>query len=188
MSSSRHLGVAILMLVLIVGLGGLLLVWPSYREAGGIDLQIQELRKKGENYSLQSEEITKLTTELEALNHRIDTGLKVIPDSSDIAGLMRVLSLPVDGVHVRDQTFTAGPAREAVVGAKLAAQIQPLTVDMEARFDAVFALMRVAESMDRLLRISSVNIVCDRRQNENQPYAKASVVLEAVFEPPEEGP
>lgn len=186
MSSSRHLGIAILMLVLIVGVGGLLLVWPVYRESAGIDLQVQVLNKKAEQDDVQAEEIAKLTTSIETLNHQIDTGLKIIPESSDIAGLMRALSLPVDDVHVRDQTFTAGPAREAVVGTNLTTRVQPLTVELESRFDAVFALMRAAESMDRLLRISSVKIACDRRLDEDQPFARASIVLEVVFNPSEE--
>ena len=33
MSSRRHLAFAILSLLVVVGLGGVLLVWPAYREA-----------------------------------------------------------------------------------------------------------------------------------------------------------
>ena len=69
---------------------------------------------------------------------------------------------------------------------QLPTRVQPLTVDMEARFDSIFALLRAAESMDRLLRVSSVKIACERRVAGVQPLAKASIVLEAVYEPTEE--
>ena len=186
MSSRQHLGFAIALLVAIVGLGGLLLVWPAYRDAASIDRRVHDLRRKGENYDAQAREIARLTTELDELHEVIKEDLKRIPESSDIAGLMRVLSLPVDDVHVRDQTFTAGTVKEAVAGTELPTRVQPLTIEMHARFDAIFALIRSAESMDRLLRISAVNITCDRRRDEDQPFATASIVLEAVFDPPRE--
>jgi len=96
---------------------------------------------------------------------------------------MRRLSMPVDGVYVYDQTFTAGDPREAVPGGDLSIMVQPLTVDMDARFDSIFALMGQAESMDRLMRISSVSIAIDRTNKENT-IATASIVLESVFDPP----
>ena len=174
---------AILWLVLVVVLGGVLLVWPAYRSATDLDRQAAVLQNKGENYDLQARRIADLTVQLEEITQRVDTGLKVIPDSSDIAGLMRTLSMPVDGLFVHDQTFTAGDVREAVPGGEMSARVQPLTVDMLARFDTVFALMRKAESMPRLLRIASVSIATENRpEYEDLAVAKASIVLEAVFD------
>ncbi len=175
---------AIFWLVLVVGVGGLLLVWPSYRTATALDRQSEALRNKGENYDLQARRIASLTTKLDEMTHRVDTGLKVIPGSSDIAGLMRTLSMPVDGVHVHDQTFTAGDIGYAVPGGELSVRVQPLTVEMLAKFDTIFTLIRRAESMSRLLRIASITIVTERRpEYEDLTVAKASIVLEAVFDP-----
>ena len=175
---------AIFWLVLVVGLGGLLLVWPAYRSATDLDRQAAVLRDKGENFEVQARRIDSLTTQLDEITNRVDSGLKVIPDSSDLAGLMRTLSLPVDGVYVHDQTFTAGDAREAVPGGEMSARVQPLTVDMVARFDTIFALMRRAESMARLLRIASISIVTENRpEYEDLAVAKASIILEAVYDP-----
>lgn len=185
MTSGKHLGFAILAMLLVVGLGGLLLAWPSYRQAAAINHQAETLRRKGENYTAQAEEITALTAELNAAQHRIDAELKAVPDSPDIAGLMRVLSLPVDGVSVRDQTFTAGHPKPAVASSELSAMVVPLTVEMEARFDSIFALIRVAESMHRLLRVSSVNVVCERQDLIDERFGRASIVLEAVYDPAE---
>jgi Tfp pilus assembly protein PilO len=177
---------AILSMLVVVGVGGLLLAWPAYREAAALNRQTDELRAKGERYELQAEQITRLSAQLDKATRRMDTRLKPVPEAPDIAGLMRVLSLAVDGSNVRDQMFDAGDPKDAVSGSDLSVRVTPLTIDLEARFDAVFALLRAAESMDRLLRISTVRIVCNRPHDDDQPFTKATVVLEAVFELAEE--
>jgi Tfp pilus assembly protein PilO len=178
---------AILALALVVSLGGLLLAWPAYRKAATLNNQTKELRAKGERYDLQAAEIAQLSADLEEATRRVETRLKLIPETPDIAGLMRVLSLAVDGSNVRDQMFDAGDPKDAAPGSDLSAQVTPLTVDLEARFDAVFALLRAAESMDRLLRVSSIRVVSNRPDDEDNAFTKTTVVLEAVFDPPEKG-
>ena len=187
MSSSRHFAMAVFVLIVVVGLGGLLLAWPAYREAAVLNRQTDELRAKGRRYDLQAERIAQLTAQLDEATRRVDTQLKLVPESPDIAGLMRVLSMAVDGSNVRDQMFDAGDPKDAVPGSGLSAQVTPLTVDLEARFDAIFALLRAAESMDRLLRVSSIKVVCNRPEDVDEPFTKATVVLDAVYDPPEEG-
>jgi Tfp pilus assembly protein PilO len=187
MSSSRHFVMAILALAVVVGLGGLLLAWPAYRQAAALNRQTGELRAKGERYDLQAAEIAQLSADLDEAKQRVDTRLKLIPDTPDIAGLMRVLSLAVDGSNVRDQMFDAGDPKDAAPGSDHSAQVTPLTIDLEARFDAVFALLRAAESMDRLLRVSSLRVVCNRPNDGDDAFTKTTVVLEAVYAPPDQG-
>ncbi len=183
MSSSKHLGFAILAMLVVIGLGGAVLAWPSYREAGRVNAQAEVLRDKGESYSKQTAAISHLTAEYTKATARVKTELKTVPDSPDIAGLMRMLSLPVDGANVRDQTFTAGQVKEAVNGSKVTAMVAPLTVEMDARFDSIFAMIRLAESMQRLLRVRSVNVVCERQEDTDARFARATIVFEAVYEP-----
>ena len=64
------------------------------------------LHHKGENYDAQARRIATLTKQVELMTHRMETELKAIPETPDIADLMRRLSMPVDGVYVYDQTFT----------------------------------------------------------------------------------
>ena len=183
MSSRRHLAFAILSLLAVVSLGGVLLVWPSYREASRHNRRTLLLHHKGQNYDAQARRIAKLTKQVEKMTHRIETELKAIPDKPGISDLMSRLSMPIDGVHVYNQAFSAGDPREAVPGGDLPVRVQPLTVEMDARFDSIFALIRRAESMDRLLRVSSISIAVDRT-NTQDTVARASIVLEAVFDPP----
>jgi Tfp pilus assembly protein PilO len=177
---------AILAMIAVVVLGGLLLAWPGYRQAAVLDRQTEEIRAKGERSEQQAQQIAHLSDRLEAASQYVDARLKPVPETADIAGLMGVLSLPVDGTSVRDQMFDAGDPKDAVPGSDLPARVTPLTVDLDARFDSVFALLRAAESMDRLVRVASVKIVCDRPHDEDdEAFTRATVVLEAVYEPPE---
>ena len=107
----------------------------------------------------------------------------VIPPAPNIAGLMRRLSLPVDGRTVLDQTFTAGSPIHAGGGESTNEEAMPLTVDIEATFDSVFALIRRAETMDRLVRVVSVRMVADRKHDDREePLLTATVGLEAIFD------
>ncbi len=183
MSSKKHLGLAILLMLVITGLGGLVLVWPVYRETAWINGRVEELRSKSENHDQQAQMVVRLADELDEMTQRVNQGHREIPATPDIAGLMRVLSLQVDGTTVRDQTFTAGEVREAARGTELPTMVQPLTIEMEARFDSVFALIRAAESMGRLLRVASINIEALRGPTGDSGMAKARIVIEAVYEP-----
>ena len=183
MSSSKHLGIAVLVMFLLAGLGEFLFVWPAYSDAGDLDARTADLRVKGQNYTALSDMIQKLKAEVAEVTQRVNTDLKQIPDSPDVAGLIGILSMPVDEITVLNQTFTAGQPKEAAPGTDVSVLARPLTVEMVARFDAIFALIRNAESMDRLVRVTSVELVCERNKDQGEPFAKVSVLLEAIFEP-----
>ena len=183
MPTSNRIMLGALGFFALVLVGWLVIVWPAYREAGAIHERVAELRRKSEGAVGQAREIDRLTASFEAASKRIESEFKGIPESPNIAGLMRDLSLPVDGVTVQDQTFTTGQPNDAVAGAGFPFQALSLTVDMVARFDALFALLRAAESQEHLVRVSSVNMAASRDDAQAVPLVTASVRLEAVFEP-----
>lgn len=190
MSDSKHLMIAVAGGLLVLLLGGALLVWPNYREARAIRQEVVELRGKISGLAGQTGKVEQLADELEAARRRVGEELKLVPETADVAGLMRKLSLPVDGRTVLDQTFTAGNPCDAVPGESFSERALPLTVDMEATFDSVFALICAAERMDRLVRISSVRVAAERPgDGPDVPMLTASVGLEVVYDPPvvEEG-
>ncbi len=175
---------AVLLLVALASLGGLTLVWPCYRDAAEISRQAEDLRRKGEQPHDKAAEIAALAAEQEALDRRIHTEFKLVPESADLAGLMQSLSIPVDRMRVSHQTMLSGEPREAAPGSTKA-MAQPLTVEMQARFDAVFQLLQTIEMLPRLLRVSSVSIICEggQDQGDTRPLAKATVIVEAIYEP-----
>lgn len=184
MSPRKHwLGVFMIMGML--AFGGWTLAWPGYRQSATINRQIDALKLKVAGLSDQTGIARSLAEKLFRAQTRIEHQLKSIPNSPEVAELIRKLSLPVDQTRVADQTFTAGSPSDAIVGMKSPMRVMPLTVEMEAAFDSVFALMRNAESLNRLVRITSVTISCKRDEKKpDSSMVKATVGLDAIFEPP----
>ncbi len=184
MSSSRHLLMAIGAFLFIVLTGGVLLVWPNARETSAINDRIVELEQKIHDLTGPKKRVERLAEQVGAARRRIETDFKEIPTSPDMAGLIRQLSLPVDGVRVRDQTFTAGNASKAVPNQETSHAAMPLTVEMRGSFDATFDLLRAAEAMDRLVRITTVRVSTNREQqgDPDVPVLSATISLDAIFE------
>lgn len=185
MSTSRHLLIAVAGLVVIVLLGGAVLVWPNNREAGVVTEQIARLQKKITALSIRNKQVAQLDREVKEAARRRDAQCKRIPTSPQIADLIGRLSQEVDGVTVRDQRFTAGEPYDATIGLGSTVRAAPLTIDMVARFDSVFALIRAVETMDRLVRVALVRFHRPREANDTEdgPLVAATIRLEVIFEP-----
>ena len=166
--------------------GAAVLVWPGHRRVAEVETRLDALAEMVESLDRRSVEVERLTTEVEAVETRLRTELRDIPDRPDAAALIRRLSMPRDDVTVLDQSFlTSGPA-PAVPGGSLRTKAMPVTVEMKATFDSVFALMRSAESMPRLVRVASVRLTAERAKEQGHgrlPFVVARVELDAIFEP-----
>lgn len=187
MSSRKHLLIAICVSLAVFAAGWIVAVWPVYRQVRAIDRDSASLLQKAADLGVKQEEIDELSAELDETERRISKEMKRVPGAPDIAELMRILSLPLDGVTVLDQEFTAAETVEPVPGYAVDFMAAPLTVDMMARFDAVFALIRAAESMPLLLRVNSVQLTAKRDGQLQMPVAEASIALEIIYEPPRDG-
>lgn len=172
--------------LLAAGVG--LLIWPAYRENHEIHERIDMLTRKAGELDARQVEAAKLEQERDALRDQVHSDLKIIPDAPDIASLIRKLSLPVDGLSVHDQEFVAGQSSAALLAPDEAIQATPLTIELTATFDTVFALLRAVESMDRLVRIASVHMGLERSKDGSMEGGQltASVGLEAIYV--QEGP
>jgi hypothetical protein len=183
------MALALVGLVIVIALMGCLLVWPNYRRATTVRQQVSDLNSRIKSFGSQTEEKQRLEAQLKITQSRVNNDLKLIPESADLATLIRKLSQVVDRVRVIDQTFTAGTPGEAIIGSQSSMQAMPLTVDMQATFDSVFALLQNAESIDRLVRVNSVRVMCKRDEKNavidgDVPIVKATVGLEAIFDSP----
>jgi hypothetical protein len=209
MSEARHIILSLCVFAAVVLAAGGLLVWPTHGQTRELRHQEAALQRRLDNLHLMTAQVEQFGRELSDARRAIETELKHVPESPDVAELMRRLSLPVDGASVHDQTFTAGLSGEAV-GPDLPTHVLPLTVDMQATFDAVFDVLRRAERMDRLVRVSAVRLSVNREKppatsgtsaptrraggaaaaleiEGTPPLLVATIGLEAVFEPPASG-
>ncbi|MEM7227682.1 MAG: hypothetical protein AAF432_02600 [Planctomycetota bacterium] len=163
-----------------------IVMWTSYNEHMAIRAEILDLEGKMRGLSGHTSELERLAVEVRAIEDRMTSDLKEIPMSADVATIIGRLSLPVDGDTVVDQTFTAGSESPAVVGEDTPLRVMPVTVDMDATFESVFTVLRAAESTRRLIRVASLRLSFPRdREHENVtlPRVKASIGLEAVYDP-----
>lgn len=165
MNERKHFLISIAVALAALLLGGAVLVWPTVAKRQAVRAEIESLERKIKGVSDEAKTVSRLEEELADLRRRASEEMKQIPSSPDMAGIMRRLSLPVDGRTVRDQTFTAGSPMPAISGEETPEAGLPLTVDMEADFEAVFALLRTAERMDRLVNVQSLNLVSPRAQD-----------------------
>lgn len=185
MTTSKHLLLASLAVAGLIAASILLFIWPNYRAVAANSDEVQRLSARHQSLEHRAREVAQLEANLARLRQRIETEFKQIPQNPDTADIMRRLSLPVDGVTVKDQTIKTGAQGEAIIGGKSTVQSLPLTVDMESTFDSVFALIRAAERMQRLVRVSAVRIQCKRDKDQSEPpIVSASIGLEAIFDPP----
>lgn len=162
---------------LLLGLG--LLAYPSYRRAWQVRADIQRLEQRVAELGSDNMEIERLENDLKQRREVATTELKRIPMTADVAGLIRHLSLPVDGRSVVDQTFTAGQVKAIETLPVDTFRALPVTIDMIADFDSVYATLRSIEELDRLLRTVSVRMARDEKL---KGRLTATVGIEAVFE------
>ena len=163
---------------------------PAYRETHRIRAEIQSLRDRGKRLESDTGAVKQLAERVRDLQQYVDEDLKTIPTQPDIAGMMRRLSLPVDGVTVKDQTFSAGSPKPVSKQNDAAYRVVPLTVELEASFDAFFSVLSSVEDTSRLVRIRSVHVGRKTPDNPGSDestldgsWLHGSVGLEAVFKP-----
>ncbi len=190
-NSNRHLLYALGMMALVLLIGGAAIVWPRYREAASLTAERHDLIERMDNISLHTEALAELTEDVSRVRQVVEQDLKDIPPSPGMHELMNRLSLTIDDETVLEQTFSAGQVSPAVHDDDdFSLMAMPVTVDMVGRFDAVFATIRAAEQMPRLVRVTSVRLSLpreyrDRESGPDEPLVQAEIGLEAVFEPPD---
>lgn len=188
MQTTKHLVFGALGVAGLVTAVVLMFVWPNYREARAVRARVADLQARASTLAVRAQAVDRLADEVQAARDHITNDLKVIPESADVAGLIRKLSDTIDGVNVVDQTFTAGAPGDAIAGMESPAMVTPVTAEMRATFESIFALLRKGESMDRLVRVASVRLQCKRDDKQGGaaavPVLSASVSLEVVYEPP----
>lgn len=178
------LGVLVLLAIAV-----LLFIAPNYREAKVVRGQVADLEARVATLTARTQAVDHLEEEVRAAREHAANDLKIIPETPDVAGLIRKLSDQIDGVNIVDQTFTAGTPGEAIIGGDSTAMAMPVAADMRGTFESAVALIRKAESMSRLVRVSSVRLLCKREEQKAvMPLLTASVGLEVIYDTLEKPP
>jgi|TARA_B100000959_G_scaffold286307_1_gene364400 Tfp pilus assembly protein PilO len=146
----------------------------SYKESKSLEERIQQLE-------LRQTEVELMRSEYQDLKKQVDSECKRVPSTPDMSQIVQALSLNVDGHKVLDQSFTSGTTSVESSERKFSAQ--PLAVTLCADFESIFSVIQNVESMDRLVRISSVRVT--RKESESDvlaPALEAAIGLHAMYD------
>ena len=94
---------------------------------------------------------------------------------------MKHLSIGVNGDTVIDQTFTVSGTPGSAGNNRF--EILPLVVEMDTTFEHAFDMIRRVEKLNRLVRVTSVQMEGSRQSFESgSGTIQASVGLDVVYE------
>ena len=159
---------------------------PNYKIANNNVQEAKRLEDRINKLERRQVEVSQLREECERLANEVRSTYKNVPLSPDTAQIVQALSLDVDGMHVLDQSFVAGALTKKTAIQEDVFSVQPLAITMEADFNSIFRVIRLAETMGRLIRVSSVRITRPEREADSGSVTlEAAIGLHASFNPME---
>ena len=155
---------------------------PNYRSARIAAASALTLEDRIEQLERRRVEVEKMHQDFCALEEQVQLEYKTVPIAPGTAEIVKELSLEVDGQYVLDQSFTAG-ASAAHFQQEGGFLVQPLAVTLHADFDSIFSVIQKVESMQRLIRVSSLHISTNQSMSESEmPILEAAVGLHAMYD------
>jgi len=148
---------------------------PNYKTATFNAGEASRLEDRINKLERRQVEVQQMREEYETLVSQVHGEYKNVPGSPGTAQIVQALSLEVDGVHVVDQSFVAGSKSNKINKNEDAFFVQPLAITMEADFNSIFSVIEQAETLNRLIRVSSIRISRSERDADT-----TSVMLEAA--------
>ena len=158
-----------------------LFIIPNYRRASQASQDTVDLALRIEQIELRQAEVKKMQEDYDNLQSEVAKEYKHVPSTPDMSQIVQELSLDVDGQKVLDQSFTAGTPKGKSTNYGFA--VQPLAVTLHADFESLFYVIKSAESMNRLVRVSSIRMVRNSADEEmDAPALEAAIGLHAMYD------
>jgi hypothetical protein len=156
------------------------LVHPLHARANDLNTEYSSLLERVDGWPGEDAVLSPLRDEL---HHRLDIVAKEqrpIPEEPDLAGLIRQLSINIDGFNVIDQTFVAGRKGSAATGAPESWRSVPLTMELVSDYQSLQGVMKTIEANADPVRITRVSIERIEQADESHPLIKATLVLDVI--------
>jgi hypothetical protein len=96
----------------------------------------------------------------------------------DLAGIIRTLSLPIDGATVIDQTFTAERSGPTGFDADRSWEVTPIRIELTASWSAIANVLELIESMESPSRMTEFKL--DRDLEPDVQIARVSIEIEVL--------
>ena len=157
-------------------------VLPNYKNAEQATNNAVELEVRIQQLERRQVEVEQMRQDFSSMEAKVQVDCKLVPDSPNTSEIVKALSLEVDGYQVLDQSFTAG-STASKLQQKGGFAIQPLAVTLHADFESIFSVIEKVESMNRLVRISSLRITTkDLGSFGEAPVLEAAIGLHAMYD------
>ncbi len=117
-----------------------------------------------------------LERRIEMLRRECPSGVEEGPP--DLAGIIRTLSLPIDGSTVIDQTFTAERSGPTGFDLDLAWEVTPIRIELTASWSAIANVLELIEGMAAPNRMTEFKL--DRDLEPDVEIARVSIEIEVL--------
>lgn len=123
---------------------------------------------------------TELDRRVELLRRECPSGVAEGPP--DLAGIIRTLSLPIDGSTVIDQTFTAERSGPTEFDLDLHWAVTPVRIELTASWSAIANVLELIEGMETPNRMTEFRL--DRDPEPDVEVARVSIEIEVLHRVP----
>ena len=161
-------------------LSGAMAVWfgiaPLHARADAQQAETAALRARVAESPVPSERLTPFRTELDRRSKmlRDECPDPLIATKPDLAGVIRRLSLPIDGQRVIDQTFTAERSGPVDLDSEIKWSATPIRIELVATWSAIAEVLDLIETMQIPSRVTEF-----RRERDSDPAIEmASAFIE----------
>ena len=185
MNTNKHM-LVIATVVLLGFMAARFLVHPLHARADEINRDYEALLARVDGWPGKDAVLAPLQNELSRRTTMMESEQRPVPTRPDLAGLIRQLSLEIDGFRVVDQTFAAGRRGPAATAAPDNWRSVPLTMELVAEFDALDELLLKIEGSPDPIRITRLSIERIDEPGSDRAIARTTLVLDAVYRIKEE--
>ena len=152
---------------------------PNYTRARAMRIESRTLAESTNQYLLQRSELDRLRREVERMRYDRETSGAAICEGADASGLVSAVTRTVDGANVSDQSIRIGDVSAmTAIPFGMALDRRSLEVRTTGQFDAIFDVVRAAESSRGLGRIASVEM---RRADTGDGSLESTIVIDEFF-------
>ena len=183
---NEHRSLIVAAIIALVGIAAArFIVHPLHARADELNQEHESLLQRIAGWPGEEAVLAPLREEIARRERIIRSEQQPVPAQPDLAGLIRRLSLDIDGERVVDQTFVAGRRGPAATGAPSDWRSVPLTVELVADFTSLFGLLKRIEETPEPIRVTRLTI--ERlKEPATRPLARCVLVLDAIHRVKEE--
>ncbi|MDG2021303.1 MAG: hypothetical protein P8J59_05085 [Phycisphaerales bacterium] len=152
---------------LLLALSGATAVWfgiaPLHARAAAQQAETSALRARVAESPVPSERLTPFRSELDRRSRmlRDECPDPLIATKPDLAGVIRRLSLPIDGQRVVDQTFTAERSGPVDLDSDVQWSATPIRIELVAAWSAIAEVLNLIETMEIPSRVTEFRLERD---------------------------